>query len=126
MNFKEILSGIFIFLSLTLNFDFVYGEFDKFSHHSIYVLYFAIVVNIIGTILKIGDRTKIGSILVATSIVALIQLVFAGIIWSYYENFSTGVSDENIFNVISMASGALVANFLSVMILIIDTSRIKR
>jgi len=126
MNFKEILIGIFIFLSLTLNFDFVYGDFDNLSHHSIYVLYFAIVVNIIGTILKIGDRTKIGSILVATSIVALIQLVFAGLIWSYYENFTIGVSDSNIFNVVSMASGALVANFLSVMILIIDTSRIKR
>lgn len=126
MNKKDIVSGVFIFLALTLNFDFVFGDFDKLAHHSIYVLYIAIVVNIIGTLLKFGDNTKIGSMLAATSIVALIQLVFAALLWSWYQNFGLPVSDDNIFSIVSVAAGALVANFLSVIILIIETSRIKR
>jgi hypothetical protein len=126
MNKNGIFSGVFIFLALTLNFDFVYGGFDNMSHHSIYILYSAIVVNIIGTILKLGDRTKLGSLLVSTSIVALIQLVFAAILWSWYNNYGTPVSDSNIFSIVSIAAGALVANFLSVIVLIIEISRIKR
>jgi hypothetical protein len=126
MNKKDILSGVFIFLALTLNFDFVYGDFNNLAHHSIYVLYFAIVVNIIGTILKIGDDTKMGSLLVSTSIVAVIQLILAALLWSWNQNFGESVSNNNIFSIVSLAAGALVANFLSVIIMIIDTSRIKR
>lgn len=126
MNKKHVFGYVFIFLALTLNFDFVYGGFDNAGHHSIYILYIAIVVNIIGTFLKLGDNTKVGSMLISTSIVALIQLISAAVLWSWYQNYGTPVNDGNIFSIVSIAAGALVANFLSVIIMIIETSRIKR
>ena len=126
MKKNEIFSGVFIFLALTLNFDFVFGEFNNLEHHSIHILYIAILVNFIGTILKFSDKTKMGGILISTSIVALIQLLFAAALWSWYNNFGIAVNDNNIFSIVSVAAGGLVANFLSVIILVVETSRIKR
>lgn len=45
----------------------------------------AIVVNLIATILKLGDKTQLGSVLLATSLVADIQLISSS---NYLDIFS--------------------------------------
>jgi len=48
-------------LSLTLNFGFVLGEIDNPAHHEVYELFAVVVVNLIATILKFGDRSQMGA-----------------------------------------------------------------
>ena len=67
-------------LALTLNFGFFAGEVDNPSHHNVYELFAVIIVNLIATVLKFGDRSQMGAMLLATSLVALVQLFSASII----------------------------------------------
>ena len=41
------------------------------------------VVNLIATVLKFGDRTQIGAVHLATSLVADLQLISAALVWGY-------------------------------------------
>ena len=43
-----------------------FGEIDNPAHHNVYELFEAIVVNIIATALKLGDRTQTGALLLAS------------------------------------------------------------
>ena len=60
MNLEKVVFGFFIVLAATLNFGFFLGDIDNVAHHNIYELYAAVVVNLIATVLKFGDRTQIG------------------------------------------------------------------
>lgn len=82
MNLDKVISGFFIILAMTVNFGFFYGDMDTIAHHSKYELFAAIVVNIIATTLKLGDKTQMGSVLLATSLVADIQLIIAAVVWA--------------------------------------------
>ena len=82
MNFEKVIFAFFIVLALTLNFGFFLGEIDNPEHHNVYELFAAIVVSIIATVLKAGDKTHIGAVLLATSLVADLQLIIAAIISS--------------------------------------------
>lgn len=125
MNSEKVISGFFIVLALTLNFGFVYGEIDVISHHSVYELVAAIVVNLIATVLKLGDKTQTGSVLLATSFVADLQLIAAATVWGVINMMSTMTPD--LFSVVvSLASGALVANILSVTLFVGETLLLKR
>ena len=84
MNLHKVISGFFIILAMTINFGFFYGDMDSLVTHSKYELFLAIIINIIATTLKLGDKTQIGSVLLATSLVADIQLIAAAIIWTIY------------------------------------------
>ena len=77
MNREKVIFAFFIILALTLNFGFFIGGFDNPAHHSAYELFAAIVVNLIATVLKFGDRTHLGAVLLATSLVADLQLLSA-------------------------------------------------
>ena len=70
MNLEKVVFGFFIVLAATLNFGFFIGDIDRPELHHIYELFAAIVVNLIATTLKFGDRTQIGAIHLATSLVA--------------------------------------------------------
>lgn len=126
MNTQKVISGFFIIMAMTLNFGFFYGDIDKFSHHSPYELFVAIVVNLIATILKLGDKTQVGSVLLATSLVADIQLLAAAIVWGV----SLYVLSDTIQNyaqvIVSLSGGALMANIVSVIIFVGDTLKSKR
>lgn len=125
MNSEKVISGFFIILSLTLNFGFVYGEIDAIAHHSVYELFAAIAVNFIATIMKLGDKTQTGSVLLATSFVADLQLIAAATVWGIINMTSTMTPD--LFSiVISLASGALIANIISVALFIGETLLLKR
>ena len=124
MNLEKVIFGFFIILAMTLNFGFFVGDIDNPNHHLHYELYIAIVVNLIATILKFGDRTQIGAIHLATSLVADIQLIAAAIIWAAAS--SNGANPEVIVGVVSLSGGAFLANITSVVLLIYETVTLRR
>ena len=81
MNLEKVIFGFFIVFAATLNFGFFIGDIDNPVHHEIYELFAAVVVNLIATVLKFGDRTQIGAIHLATSLVADLQLLAAAMVW---------------------------------------------
>ena len=125
MNLDKVISGFFIILAMTLNFGFFYGDVDSLVAHSKYELFAAIVVNLTATILKLGDKTQIGSVLLATSLVADIQLISSATIWTIFEYVYT-IDREIVFVILSLSGGALMANITSVFLYIGDTLKSKR
>jgi hypothetical protein len=125
MNFDKVIAGFFIILAMTLNFGFFYGDLDSLVLHSKYELFAAIVINIIATILKLGDKTQMGSVLLATSLVAVIQLTAAATIWAI-AGYSYDVDSEISSIIISLSGGALLANITSVILYIGETLKSKR
>jgi Ca2+/H+ antiporter, TMEM165/GDT1 family len=127
MNLEKVVFGFFIILALTLNFGFVLGEIDNPAHHNVWELFAAIVVNLVATVLKFGDRTQTGALLLATSLVAILQLLAAAIVWGYAVNISAGGLDAMMMaSIVSLAAGAVVANVISVVLLIADTVNLRR
>ena len=127
MNLEKVVFGFFIILALTLNFGFSIGEIADPNHHNAYELYAALVVSLIATVLKFGDRSQMGALLLATSLVADLQLIAAAMVWTYAAHIAAdGVTVLAITSVVSLASGALVANFVSVVLLIIETTMLGR
>ena len=124
MNLEKVIFGFFIVLAMTLNFGFFIGDIDNPSHHHVYELYAAIIVSLIATVLKFGDRTQLGAILLSTSLAADLQLITAAIIWAAFD----GVMPENTLMVyiVSLSGGALMANFVSVILLISETITQRR
>lgn len=126
MNSEKVIFAFFIVLALTLNFGFFIGEMDNILHHSEYELFAAVVVNLIATVLKFGDRTHLGAVFLATSLVAVIQLLAAAIIWGLSEHvFQTG-SEESLPIIVSLSGGAMVANIISVILLLAETMSVRR
>jgi Ca2+/H+ antiporter, TMEM165/GDT1 family len=125
MNLHKVISGFFIILAMTINFGFFYGDMDSLVTHSKYELFLAIIINIIATTLKLGDKTQIGSVLLATSLVADIQLIAAAIIWTIY-GYSYNIDAEIVSIIISLSGGALLANITSVALYVGETIKSKR
>jgi len=86
MNREKVVFSFFMILALTLNFGFYAGEVDNPNHHNVFELFAVIVVNLIATVLKFGDRSQMGAMLLATSLVALVQLISASLVWTYVVN----------------------------------------
>lgn len=122
MNFEKVVFGFFIILAMTLNFGFVLGELDNVDHHHLYELFAVVVVNLIATVLKFGERTQIGAIHLAASFVAVMQLIAAACVWMVAVHITeTGLTPSVMASIVSLAAGALMANVLSVIILVIET-----
>lgn len=127
MNTSKVVFGFFILLAATLNFGFVWGDIDVATHHQASELFAAIVVNIVATILKLGDRTQLGAIHLASSLVADAQLLIAAVVWTWGTHVQVGHGEaEIIANVVSLAAGALFANVVSVVLLIAETLSFRR
>ena len=127
MNLEKVVFGFFIVLALTLNFGFFVGEFENPDHHHAYELFAVIVVNLITTILKFGDRTQLGAVLLATSLVADLQLITAAVVWGAAEYIvGVGTTPAVMASVVSLAGGAMLANLVSVVILVIETVALHR
>ncbi|MEN8667671.1 MAG: DUF6394 family protein, partial [Ketobacter sp.] len=77
MNTEKVIFAFFIILAATLNFGFFLGEFHDVNHHNVYELFAALVISLIATVMKFGDRTHLGAVLLATSLVADFQLIVA-------------------------------------------------
>jgi hypothetical protein len=126
MNLEKVIFGFFILLAATLNFGFVIGDIADPAHHNIYELYAAVVVNLVATVLKFGDRTQLGAIHLATSLVADLQLIAAAVVWAYAGNVAGGMTAELMVSIVSLAAGALFANVVSVVLLVIETATLSR
>ncbi|MCS5650457.1 MAG: DUF6394 family protein [Dehalococcoidia bacterium] len=122
MNLEKVVFGFFIVLALTLNFGFFLGEIENPAHHSVYELFAVILVNLMATGLKLGDRSHIGAVLLSTSLVADLQLIAAAIYWAIVEHITnTGLTPQVMASIISLTGGALLANVISVVMLVADT-----
>jgi len=127
VNLEKVVFAFFIVLALTLNFGFFIGEMDNPAHHHPMELAAALAVSIIATIMKFGDRSQMGAVLLATSLVADLQLTVAAFIWAYAAYVSTaGATSATILSVVSLSGGALLANLISVTLLVGETLSIRR
>ena len=127
MNFEKVVFGFFIVLALTLNFGFFIGEIDNPAHHNVYELFAALVVSLVATVLKLGERTQMGAVLLATSLVADLQLIAAAFLWGFALYVTDlGLSSSVMSSIVSLSGGALLANVTSVVLLIIETVTMRR
>jgi len=97
MNMHKIISGLFFTLAMTLNFGFFYG-----------------------------DPTQLGAVLLATSLVADIQLIASATVWAFAEYVAKNIGIEATTAIVSLSGGALLANTVSVILFIGDTIKSKR
>jgi Ca2+/H+ antiporter, TMEM165/GDT1 family len=127
MNLEKVVFGFFVLLAATLNFGFFIGDIDDPALHNVYELFAAIVVNLIATVLKFGDRTQIGAVHLATSLVADLQLIAAAVVWASAVYATTeGLTPSVTASVVSLSGGALVANIVSLTLLVVETVSMHR
>ena len=127
MNLEKVVFAFFTLLALTLNFGFFLGEMTDPDQHNVYELFAAIFVSLVATIMKFGDRTQLGAVLLATSLVADLQLVAAAVLWGAAEHvMSIGLTAAITASIVSLSGGALLANIVSVVLLIVETVMARR
>ena len=80
MNLEKVIFGFFVTLAAALNFGFWTGPIDSIHAHNGAELAAALVISLIATLLKFGDRTQLGAVHLATSMVADLQLVTRAIL----------------------------------------------
>lgn len=122
MNLEKVIFAFFIILAMTLNFGFFYGDIDVAEHHNVYEFAAAIVVNLIATVLKLGDRTHLGAVLLATSLVANLQLIAGALVWAIVVyGTQVGLTQDALASIVSLSGGAFCANVVSVILLVAET-----
>lgn len=127
MNLEKVIFGFFIVLAATLNFGFFLGDIDNPDHHDAIELVAALAVSLIATIMKFGDRSQMGAILLATSLVADLQLLAAASVWAWAAYVSDfGLTTKMLASIVSLSGGALLANLVSVTLLVAETITIRR
>jgi hypothetical protein len=124
MNLEKVIFGFFIIFACTLNFGFFIGEIDRPELHHPFELLAAVVVNLIATVLKFGDRTQLGATHLATSLVATFQLLAASMVWAW-QLYVVGqpMNGDVMSTIVSLSGGALLANLFSVVLLLGETLR---
>ncbi len=127
MNSEKVVFSFFIVLALTLNFGFALGDMGDPAHHHVYELFAAIIVNLIATVLKLGDRSQMGAVLLSTSLVAVLQLLAAAIVWAFAVHvWEIGLTAEVTASIVSLSGGAVLANLISVVLLLAETIVLRR
>ncbi len=65
--------------------------------------------------------------LLATSLVALVQLISAALVWTFAEHIlETGLTPDTVVLIVSLSGGAVLANIISVILLMIETTMLRR
>ena len=126
MNLEKVIFAFFIILALSLNFSFFIGDLSEPAHHHVYELFAALVVSLICTVMKFGDRTQFGSTVLASSLVVDLLLVAAAVTWGMSTLGQGTLNPTTMATITSLAGGALIANLLSVILLIIETGQIRK
>ena len=126
MNLEKVVFSFFMILALTLNFGFFYGDVGNPDHHNIYELFAVIVINLVATMLKFGDRSQLGAMLLATSLVAVVQLISASVVWTFVVHIQeTGMTPTAMATIVSLSGGAFLANIISVILLMIEAAMLR-
>lgn len=127
MNLEKVIFGFFVILACTLNFGFFVGEIDNSLLHHPGHLFAAVVINLVALVMKFGDRTHIGATHLATSLVATLQLLAASLVWMWQVNINqAAMNGASMATIVSLSGGALVANLISVILLVSETLRQTR
>ena len=126
MSTERVLFAFVIVLALTLNVGFIVGDIADIQYHNVYELFAAIVVSLMATVMKFGDRSPLGSTMLATSLIADLQLIAAAVVWGLYSQSGADLSVHQTVTVVSLAIGAAVANVVSVVLLIIEMANLRR
>lgn len=127
MNLEKVIFAFFSILALTLNYGFFLGDLDEPTHHNVYELFAALIVSVIATIMKFGDRAHIGALLLATSLVADLQLIAAALVWGYVVYVLEAPLEPAVMaSIVSLSGGALLANLTSVILLVVETVTFRR
>ena len=127
MNLEKVVFGFFVLLAATLNFGFFIGDISDPVLHNEYELFAAVVVNLVATVLKFGDRTQIGAVHLATSLVADLQLIAATLVWAYATQISAaGLDASATASVVSLSGGALLADVVGLVLLVVETVSFRR
>jgi hypothetical protein len=127
MNLEKVVFAFVVILAATLNLGFVYGGISDPGHHPLWQLFAATVVSLIAAVLKLGDRSHMGALQLASSLVVLLQLIVASLVWFFAGQTATGLpSTSALVTIVSLSAGALFANVTSVIIMLIDTTAQRR
>ena len=126
MNFEKVVFAFCIILALSLNFSFFIGDLSDPTQHHPYELFAALIVSLICTVMKFGDRTQFGSTVLASSLVVDLLLIAAAITWGVSSLGNQTIDGASMATITSLAGGALLANLLSVILLIIETGQIRK
>ena len=127
MNLERLVFGFSVLHAATSNLGFFIGDLGNPELHNVYELYAAVIVSLIATVLKFGDRTQIGAVHLATSLVADIQLIAAVVVWVWADQVSSaGFTPAHMASVVSLSGGALFANVVSVVLLVVETVSYRR
>ena len=77
--------------------------------------------------MKFGDRAHIGALLLATSLVADLQLIAAALVWGFtVYAVDVELTPSIISSIVSLSAGALLANLTSVILLVVETVTFRR
>lgn len=127
MNMSKVVFGFFVLLAATLNFGFFLGDIDNPEHHNVYELFAALVVGLIATLLKFGERSQMGAVLLAASLVVDLQLIAAAVLWGIAVHVAeVGLTPVVMASIVSLSGGALLANLLSVVLMTMETAGLGR
>lgn len=126
MNLEKVVFAFFIVLAATLNFGFFIGDIDRPDLHHLGEFAAALIINLIATSLKFGDRSHMGATQLATSLVAVLQLVAASIVWAYQVHVVGAMTPTVMASIVSLSGGAMLANFVSLILLIAETVMFRR
>jgi len=109
MDWGKVVYVFFTLMSLTSTAGFLY-------EHNSTVLFVAASLNMVSTILKIGVRNLLSAELFASSLVADIHLIPAFIYVEIVGKMEWGIA---------LAIGALIANFFSIILVFIESSKVR-
>ena len=126
MNLEKVVFAFFIVLAATLNFGFFIGDIDRPELHHIGEFAAALVVNLIATSLKFGDRSHMGATQLATSLVAVMQLIAAAFVWAWQNHVGGGMTVTAMASIVSLSGGAMLANLVSLTLLVAETIQFRR
>ena len=126
MNLEKVIFAFFIVLAATLNFGFFLGDIERPELHHVGEFSAALIINLIATTLKFGDRSHMGATQLATSVAATLQLVAAAMFWGYQTQVVGGMTPTAMAGIVSLAGGAMLANFVSLILLIAETVMFRR
>lgn len=127
MNFERVVFGFFVILTLSLNYAFVAGGLEAPAHHNVWILTLTIIANLVAVGLKLGDRSQTGALLLASGLVAGLLLITARVVWIVAEpGGGGGPGPGEMADIVSIATGALVANIVATVILVGDTLLSRR
>ncbi len=109
MDWGKVVYIFFALMSLTTTAGFLYD-------HNVIALFIAASINLISTLLKIGIKNVLAAELFASSLVADLHLIPAFL----YEQLA-----GNTEAAIAMAIGGVIANTFSMMLVLIESSKIR-